>query len=601
MRNCLVQGGPPIKRIYIILAFLAVLLINKALPAGAVIIGSPEALPSITQPSQNIEVGPVITAIEIRGNRIMSESKIVEAVFSRIGDILIEEKVASDVKAIYAIGYFQDVSTSFESYAKGTKIIFNVIENPVLNSIAFDGNSVYSSDKLSSLMKTRAGEILNFKTLQDDIQTINEYYHKNGYSIARIADVTTDPKTNILKIKIIEGMIESIALDGNQSTRDYVILREIDTKPGDILNEKSLSKDLRRVFNLGFFTELTPDFEPGSSPDKIILVLKIKEAKTNTINFGGGYGEQEGWFGFVDTSLNNLFGTGHGTMVRAQWGSTLTTYQLKYYYPWFMTDYFGPRTSMTYRVWNTAGPDIYGNEIRDAMRIGWDVALSRPISDYFSHTLSLGSETVSQREDSTVSNAVSFESYVSDFIGYSLSYDTRDFWMNPTGGKFYTVSIKKGWKKTNITTNFTKLGLELNEFIKLATSQVMALHMGTGIGFGDVPLGELYWCGGANTVRGYFPSEAVLGVRKLIFNAEYRYTFNDMFQGVAFYDFGNAWGEVVNGDARGDAPDFSQFMSGRGFGLRLNTPMGPIRLDYGIGDSRAFGEGIVHFSIGQAF
>jgi outer membrane protein insertion porin family len=416
-----------------------------------------------------------------------------------------------------------------------------------------------------------------------------------------VADVSTDPKTNTLKVKIIEGMIESIALEGNQATRDYVILREINTKPGDILNEKALGKDLRRVFNLGFFSELTPDFEPGSSPDKIVLVLKMKEAKTNTINFGGGYGEREGWFGFVDTSLNNLLGTGHGTMIRAQWGSTLTTYQFKYYYPWFMTDYFGPRTSMTYRVWNTAGPDIYGNEVRDALRVGWDMALTRPFGEYFSHSLSLGSETVTPREDSTVTNVVTFEPYVSDFLGYSISYDTRDFWMNPTEGKFYTVSVKRGWKKTTATTNYTKLGLDLNEFIKLGTNQVMALHMTTGVGYGDVPLGELYWCGGANTVRGYFPSEAMLGTSKLIFNVEYRYTFNEMFQGVAFYDFGNTWGEVLDGSATGGAPDFSQFMSGRGLGLRLNTPLGPIRLDYGIGDSRSFGEGIVHFSIGQAF
>lgn len=543
----------------------------------------------------------MITAMEIRGNATVAENEILDAVFSRIGDILIEEKVASDVKAIYATGYFQDVSASFEPYAKGTRVIFNVIENPVLAAVSFEGNTVYTSDQLYALMKTRVGVILNFKTLQDDIQSINDRYHKDGYSIARVADVSTDPNTHILKVKMIEGMIESIALDGNQSTRDYVILREINTKPGDILNDKALSKDLRRVFNLGFFSELTPDFEPGSSPDKIVLVLKMKETKTNTVNFGGGYGEQEGWFGFIDTSMNNLLGTGHGMMVRAQWGSTLTTYQFKYYYPWFMTDYLGPRTSMTYRVWNTAGPDIYGNEIQDALRVGWDAAITRPINDYFSHSLTLGSETVLANPSADDNYIATFESYVSDFIGYSISYDTRDFWMNPTEGQFYTVSLKKGWKKTDVTTNYTKLGLELNDFIKLAPSQVLALHLGSGIGYGDVPLGELYWCGGANTVRGYFPSEALLGVRKLIFNLEYRYTFNEMFQGVAFYDFGNAWGEVVNGEARGDAPDFSQFMSGKGLGLRLNTPMGPIRLDYGIGDSRAFGEGIVHFSIGQAF
>lgn len=583
---------------FIIIILIAVFAFNS--PSLAVIIGTPEAAPKITAPPKKIEVGPLVNVIEIRGNKIISEDKIMEAIFSRIGDILIEEKVSSDIKAIYAMGYFEDVSASFEPYAKGTKIIFNVIENPKVAGISFEGNSVYKSDELVALMKIKVGEILNYKMLQEDIQAINDYYHKNGYTIARIADVSTDPKTKVLKLKIIEGLIESIALEGNELTRNYVIMREIDTKPGDVLNEKILAKDLKRVFNLGFFSEILPNFEPGSSPDKIVLVLKIKETKSSTINFGGGYGEREGWFGFVDLNLNNLLGTGHGAMIRSQWGQNLTTYQFKYYYPWFMQDVFGPRTSMIYRLWNTAGPDIYGNEIRDALRMGWDISLSRPFREYFTHTFSFGSETVTPRE-TTVSGAVTFEPYSSDFVGYSLSYDTRDFWMNPTEGKFYTFSVRKGWKKTDITTNYTKLGLDLNEFFKLAPSQVLALHMGTGVGYGDIPLGELYWCGGANTVRGYFPSEALLGVRKLIFNIEYRYTFNDVFQGVVFYDFGNAWGEVKDEQALGGGPDFSQFLSGRGLGLRLNTPLGPIRLDYGIGDSKSFGEGIVHFSIGQAF
>jgi outer membrane protein insertion porin family len=99
--------------------------------------------------------------------------------------------------------------------------------------------------------------------------------------------------------------------------------------------------------------------------------------------------------------------------------------------------------------------------------------------------------------------------------------------------------------------------------------------------------------GSANTVRGYYPSEARLGRKKLLLNVEYRYTFNEVFQGVGFFDFGNAWDE--------GAPPFGDFISGKGFGIRLNTPLGPLRLDYGIGAGKNFGEGIIHFSMGQAF
>ncbi len=149
-------------------------LAGTTAPAQAVIIGSPEAAPKISMPSGNIKVGPLVTALEIKGNKTIPESEIMDAVFSKIGDILIEEKVQSDLKAIYAMGYFDDVTASFESYEKGTRIIFNVVENPKLTNISFEGNTIYSAVELKAMMKSKVGVILNYKVLQDDIQAIND-------------------------------------------------------------------------------------------------------------------------------------------------------------------------------------------------------------------------------------------------------------------------------------------------------------------------------------------------------------------------------------------------------------------------------------------
>lgn len=141
------------------------------------------------------------------------------------------------------------------------------------------------------------------------------------------------------------------------------------------------------------------------------------------------------------------------------------------------------------------------------------------------------------------------------------------------------------------TTNFNKLTLDLNQFIPLFPHQTLALHLGTGLGFGDIPVGEYFWVGGANTVRGYFSNEFKYGTKRLLGNVEYRCTFNEMLQGVIFFDWGNAW--------NAGAPTFDEFLSGRGLGLRLNTPMGPIRLDYGIAQGRD--QGKIDLSIGHAF
>jgi len=547
------------------------------------------ALPSLAlaKKEATVSVAPLITAIEIRGNHAVAERESRNVVFSRIGDTLLEEKIKSDVKAIYALGSFSDVSVSFEAFAGGTRVVFQVIENPQVTAISFEGNSVYPQNTLLALINTQPGKILNFKTLQGDIDLITSRYKNDGYVLARIVDADVDKTTGILHFKIVEGMVESIALDGNEQTKDFVILREFKTHPGSVFNENVFKKDLRRVFNLGFFSEVSPNFEPGSTPDKVVIQLKIKETRTSTINFGGGYGESEGAFGFIDLSINNLMGTAQGMLIRGQFGQQLSTYQFKYTNPWFWPKRFGEHAAFTLRKWYTIGRDIYISD-QSGIYNGFDLSLGRPFYDFYNLTWTLGSELVSPYSTST------FESYQSDTIGLTLSYDTRDFWLNPKEGRFYTIGAKHGWKHAGSgDTTFFKLESDLSHYYPVTTNQVFATHGGVGLGIGDVPIGEKFWAGGANTIRGYNPSEIRKGKRKFICNAEYRINFSDMFQGVFFYDWGNAWDAGL--------PNLPDFISGWGPGVRITTPLGPIRLDYGVPAGKTFGEGVMHFSIGQAF
>jgi outer membrane protein insertion porin family len=536
--------------------------------------------------TDEVAAASTITALEIRGNKTVPGKEIMSAVFARVGDGLSEEKVKGDVKAVYSLGYFADVVPSFEPFNKGTRVVINVTENPRVAGLSFEGATVYAQQDLLATLETRTGDLLNFKKMQDDIANINAKYKGDGYMLARVVDVENDKQTNILHFKIIEGKVESIALDGNDNTKDYVILREMNTKPGSVLNENVLKKDLRRVFNLGFFSEVTPNFEAGSSKETVVLQLRIKETRSSTVNFGGGYGQTEGWFGFTDLSINNLMGTAQGLLIRGQVGQQLSTYQFRYTNPWFLPQKLGDHTSFTFRRYLTIGRDIQLTT-QDGVYNGFDVAFGKPLKENININWTLGSENVSPYGTS------SFDAYRSDTFGVGLSYDTRDFWLNPKEGRYYTVNFKQGFKTTNITTMFSKLDWDLNHFYPVAENQVLAVHAGAGVSIGDVPVGDLYWAGGPNTVRGYYPTDARTGKRKFIFNLEYRLNFSDMFQGVFFYDWGNAW--TVG------APDPGQFLSGWGPGVRINTPMGPIRLDYGVPAGKSFSEGIMHFSIGQAF
>jgi len=543
--------------------------------------------PSNEVQPKNEPSGISVTAIEIKGNKIVPTKTITDAVFTKVGDQFFDAKVDADIKAIYNLGFFSDVTADTPDHLEGKKVVYNVVENPILSGISFEGVSVFTPEALTSSMKTRPGDILNYTQLRSDIDNINGMYKNNGYILARVIDVAVEPSTSVLKVKVIEGLVESISIEGNDKTQGYVILRELNTKPGTPLNEKVLTKDLRRVYNLGFFSEVNPNFAPGKAPDKVVLVVNVKEQSTNTVNFGGGYGERDGWFGFVDLEVNNLFGTGQGLMMKGQSGQQSQTYQFKYFNPWVLEDKLGDHTSFTARRWYTVGSDVYfvgQNEIHN----GWDLTLGKPFyEDVWRASVTLGGEWVGPYAGST------FEAYDSNTVGLSLSYDTRDNWLNPTEGVLHTLSLKTGVMYSSKTALFTKYGEDSNFFYPLAERQVLAFHLGAGLGVGDIPVGEDYWVGSANTVRGYSVYDAHVGTRKLLANLEYRYTFNEMFQGVLFYDWGDAWFE--------GAPDFAHFMSGTGVGVRVNTPLGPIRLDYGIAGGKNLGEGYLHFSIGQTF
>ncbi|MFH1542847.1 MAG: BamA/TamA family outer membrane protein [bacterium] len=538
-------------------------------------------------PASAAEVDPLITDIQVRGNKVVAEQEIMNVIFSRLGETLFEGKVQSDIKAIYALGSFNDVTATYEAQENGTRVVFIVKENPTVKDIIIENNTIYSTAEIISLIEVKTGSLLNYSKLQQDIEKINNLYKDNGYILARVIDVETNEESNVLTFKIIEGVIESIALDGNDQTQDYVILRELNTTPGSVLNQETLKNDLRRVFNLGFFSQVNPLFEAGTSPDKVVLLLKIEESRSSTINFGGGYGEREGWFGFADLSINNLMGTAQGLMIRGQSGSELTTYQFRYTNPWFMPERLGDHASFTFRRWYTRGRDIYLAE-QNAIYDGFDISLGKPFRENYKIAWTLGSELVNPYD------TASFEAYQSDTIGLTLSYDTRDFWLNPKEGRYYSFSVKQGWKyAASGTSAFFKLSWDLNHYYSLIENHIFATHLGAGIGFDDIPIGEEFWAGGANTVRGYNPSESLRGTRKLILNTEYRLFFSDLFQGVFFYDWGGVW------DA--GSPDFTNFITGWGPGVRINTPLGPIRLDYGVPKGKTFGEGVMHFSIGQAF
>ena len=134
---------------------------------------------------QKLAIAPLVTGIILKGNVTVPQEKIFELIITKIGENLSQDKLKTDQRAIYSLGVFSDVSVEFEKTKAGTNIIFRVKENPVLADIKIEGNSVFTSEALLKIMKSKAGKALSYSNIQEDLKTLEDYYKKNGYMHAR--------------------------------------------------------------------------------------------------------------------------------------------------------------------------------------------------------------------------------------------------------------------------------------------------------------------------------------------------------------------------------------------------------------------------------
>lgn len=241
-------------------------------------------------PTINAEALQVISEVEVIGNENIDSQRILSSLISKPGTKVNETKLIRDVSVIENMGYFESVEYKLKDSIKGPVVQFVLKENPVIEEVEFIGSSVFSDDELKAVLSIKEGEILDYKNVRRDMKALEAFYHDKGYSLMKLVRVSTPVSTdkNRLVFYVVEGKVEDIRVAGNEFTRDYVVLRELKMKPGDIFNQDVLQADGRRVFNLNFFKNVVPDFAPGTEKDTVILIWKIEEKKDKFC--------QSGWF-----------------------------------------------------------------------------------------------------------------------------------------------------------------------------------------------------------------------------------------------------------------------------------------------------------------
>jgi len=547
-----------------------------------------------------------ITAIVVQGNENISLDLIISQITSNLQDVFSKENIEKDMKAVYDLGYFEDVRIKLESFRDGYKVVFEVIENLPIKEINIEGNTVVSVGEMREVMVLQEGQIFCQRILKNDLDRISQLYKDRGYLLINIKDINFDEEGK-LWINISEGRLEKIVIEGNDKTKEKVITREINIEPGDLFNFEKVKKSLQKIYNLGFFEDVSMKLEPGAEEDSIVLVVNVIEKNTGKFGIGAGYNSEEGIMGFTSYEENNLFGGGQKIQAKVEMGGR-TTYKLSFLEPWLG----GTPTSFGFEAYDTINhKEDKEEEVilaeYDEERLGGRLILGRKVSDAVKLGLELKSERVTYDLISGTLPEDTNEGLTNSLVP-TFSYDTRDNVFEPTSGWYHSFSLEKAGGYLGGDYDFTKYNLTLRAYISTQfiedvvdissvkkitdnlSKGVLALRAMGGIADTDLPSFAAYQVGGMNTLRGYDLGE-FSGDKSLVLNVEYRFPLAENFQAVLFADWGQAWDY-------GESIDFEDLKFGRGVGVRFDTPLGPIRLDYGISEE---GEGKTYFSIGHTF
>lgn len=583
---------------------------------------------SVTDEQLQPYEGKVMTGFSIEGLPAEVQDEYMALLKSHIGDTLTPAAIKADISALGSSGYLSEINPVITVVPEGVKVAYKVTVNPVVKSVQFEGNTVYSNEMLVNYLNVQPNTVLNTVQVGERIQGINAAYNRDGYILARVNDMAVD-QDGVLHISITEGIVEDIVPHGNKKTKDYVILREFNQKKGQPFNKFLVRRSVEKVYNLGYFDDVNVRLLEGSTPDKVVIEIDVLEHKTGTITLGAGYSDSDGFVGIVEVGEDNLRGTGDKIKVHWEFGGTAgyKNYSVSYLRPWI--DSKGTSLGLTifdredtYTDYNSDGDEI--SQYVKTQK-GINVSLGRQTGEYTRDYVTLETRKDGWKFDEDENSGYNYaegagegsdpakygsytwnnekydfkgDNYIENNFGRTNSvswqkvYDSRDNIYDPKRGKRVSATVQWAGHGLGGDFGYYKFTGEYRNYKAIGNNQVIAFRARLGWAQGDVPYSALYTLGGADTLRG-FEDDQFRGKKMYNATLEYRVPIFNKVTGVLFTDMGDAW----------DAPhvtwydDDKSFNISVGAGVRISTPIGPIRLDYGVSkDDNKF-----HFSFGGQF
>ena len=602
--------------------------------AKATVGGSEEQVPTGPRDERLVPyIGKPITKLSVSGNNVVPEDAILSVLKTKPGEKFTEDGLSEDLSAIYSMGWFYDLRPEFNVVPEGVQVTYHVMENPVYQKVDIKGTTVVNKAKAESFFADlEKGKIANLAQINRCVQRLQEEYRSNGYILARVNDVHME-QDGTLNIAVNEGKIEAYKVKGNKKCKDYVITREMRMKVGQPFNAKLARRSMQRIYNLGFFEDVNIKLNPGKEPNAVEVEITVVEQNTGVFGVGAGYSNADGFIGMVSIGDKNFRGIGDSINLRWEFGGEDNkNYDFTYSRPWLDHKETRMTINLYDQTYETADYDEKAHEIAryDRNRKGQELTFSRKSghSDFISNYI-----TLKNRTDSYMGEADDYEGdknqyYEKQFnpspeyggnnkagkwkswypktvherrkenFGHTRSltfgrvYDSRDNVHDPHEGKRIAYSFE--WAAFGGDFDFRKFTADWRYYVRAGKhnpTNTWAWNLAAGYADGNMPLSQRFTMGGTDTLRGY-EDDQFRGNSMLKATLEYRFPIVKKIQGVLFSDNGYAWDKRHE-----DYFDLGKMKSSVGIGLRINSPLGPVKLDYGYGDDG----GRFHFSFGGQF
>ncbi|MEB3341702.1 BamA/TamA family outer membrane protein [Okeania sp.] len=580
--------------------------------------------------------------------------QIYQVVGTQPGRTTTRSQLQQDINAIFATGFFQNVRAIPEDTPLGVRITFEVTPNPVLTAVIVEGAQVFPESETERIFGKQYGETLNLNVLEKGVEQVNQWYQDNGYVLGQVIGAPQVADDGTVTLEVAEGEIKDIQVrfvnadgetvdeEGNEiegNTREYIITREIELQPGDVFKRETAEKDIRRVFGLGIFEDVRLGLEPApDDPNKAVVTVNIVEKSTGSVALGGGISSASGLFGTVSYQQQNIGGNNQKLGAEFQVGERIFLADVSFTDPWVGgTD---NRLSYTVNAFRRRSISVIFDSDEDAgqrdvdlpsdgengdrprvVRTGGGVSFTRPfipnpfVDPQWTASLGLKYEQVEiqdadgavQPRDELGNKTTVDDSGKDDLftVQFGIVNDQRDNPRQTTSGSLLRLSTEQSLPVGSGSIFFNRLRANYSYFMPVDFTQftdgpeVLAVNLQGGHITGDLPPYEAFPLGGSNTVRGYEDGSLAAARSFLLASVEYRFPIFKVFGGALFVDAATSLGSQssVIGNPGGVRQKPGNGI-GYGAGIRVQSPLGPIRIDYAINDE---GDSRFHFGIGERF